>query len=141
MKGMKGTRAGLWILLVSAIAAVLTGLVVGLPPASLDDGYRRTLDMLEDPDALLWVDARSPTQFAEGSLPGAVPLYPGAWDDGFGQLLEHWDGTQAIIVFCDGASCEASQQVAARLREDLAFEEVYWLEDGWNALSEAGKLP
>ncbi len=44
-----------------------------------------------------------------------------------------WVPEGNIVVFCDGAACEASAEVAARLREALPGTEVFVLKGGWDA--------
>lgn len=84
------------------------------------------------PDAL-WLDARPPKQFAAGHVPGAISLHQDDWEAGFSALVEVWDGARPIVVYCGGADCRASTEVAARLRRDLASERVYVLRGGWEA--------
>jgi rhodanese-related sulfurtransferase len=132
---VSGLRPWMWILGLSLVIGLGRGWMVGWPPSAADDPYRMEVSMVVD-GAVLWVDARSPELVANEPYPAAVPLYSGAWDQGFGELLTAWDGVSPIVVFCDGAACAASKEVAARLRTDLGFEQVYWLADGWDALKE-----
>lgn len=86
----------------------------------------------------LWLDARSEDAYLAGHLPGAVLLNETRWDELFGAfLLEHYEPGVAYVVYCDGEGCEASQQVAERLKEALETMEtgvaVHFLEGGMTA--------
>ena len=87
----------------------------------------------------LWLDARAAEAYAEGHVPAALPLTEDAWDEQFVGVVEAWDGRCAIIVYCDGAGCHASEAVARRLRRELGFENVFVLRGGWEAWQAAGK--
>ena len=81
----------------------------------------------------LWLDARAPETRAAGGVPGALGLTEDDWENGFAALVERWDGSRPIVVYCDGATCRASEAVAARLRRELAFDQVLVLRGGWAA--------
>ena len=84
------------------------------------------------PDAL-WVDARPAESFVAGSVPGAVSLHQADWETGFAALVDKWDGSRPMVVFCASADCRASAEVAERLRRDLGDARVYVLRGGWEA--------
>lgn len=84
------------------------------------------------PDAL-WIDARSVEDFASGTIPEALHLTEDDWDAGFAAVMEKWDGERALIVFCAGAECHASDAVARRLRRELGSEDIHVLSGGWPA--------
>lgn len=79
----------------------------------------------------LWVDARSPEEFANGHVPGAILLPPREWDTHVEALLMEWQPGRPIVVYCGGGGCEASQAVARRLREELGLSDVWVLDGGW----------
>jgi rhodanese-related sulfurtransferase len=81
----------------------------------------------------LWIDARPPEEHAAGHIPDALPLHEGAWDEGFARVVERWDGETAIVVYCGGEGCRASESVALRLRSELGFAQVFVLAGGWDA--------
>ena len=120
----------------SAIAAIVHALLVGPPPSGpVDDGWA-----VDAADALLqeesiWVDSRSHEAYLENHYPGAFHLEFDAWDEGLAALLMEWDPDRKILVYCDGESCESSRMVAARLREELGVETVFWIRGGWPELS------
>lgn len=87
----------------------------------------------------LWVDARAADAFATGHARGAVRLNEDAWETGFGALVEAWDGTSPIVVYCAASGCDVSVVVARRLRSELGFAEVHALRGGWEALRAEGE--
>lgn len=90
-------------------------------------------------DAALWVDARAEEAYREARVPGAILVNEDDWEAGFERLLMEWDLVSPIVVYCSSQACLRSHQVAERLRQDLAFTQVYALEDGWDAWRGAGE--
>lgn len=84
------------------------------------------------PDAL-WIDARSAADFAAEHVPDALSLNEDDWERGFAAVVEQWDGRRAIVVYCGGETCHASEAVARRLRRELGVDGIYVLRDGWTA--------
>ncbi len=89
----------------------------------------------------LWLDAREAEAYAAGHVPGALSLNETEWVTGFGALIEAWDGRRALVVYCGGEACHASEAVARRLKQDLGFENIVVLRGGWTAwrVAEDGK--
>lgn len=92
---------------------------------------------------VLWIDARPPASFTEGHVPSAVNLTPTAWESQLEPFLHAWKPEMRVVVYCDGNGCEASHEVAARLKAELGFGNVHVLTGGWEAWrkqhSEAGR--
>lgn len=86
----------------------------------------------EFPDAL-WLDAREPGAYAAGHVPDALPMGETEWDNNFAGLMDAWDGERPLVVYCGGESCHASEAVARRLKQDLAFDRIVVLRGGWDA--------
>ncbi len=80
---------------------------------------------------VVWVDARTRESFEAGHMPGAILLNREEWND---LLLESFETLAAsdrpIVVYCDGATCGKSREVAEELR-DLGMVDVYYLKGGW----------
>ncbi len=93
---------------------------------------RQAMDWEAAGEAVLWVDARRRDVFEAEALPGAVWLSEDDWSAGYLDFLSRWEDGVRVVVYCDGAGCEASDAVAERLRGD-GFEAVYVLEGGWDA--------
>lgn len=86
----------------------------------------------------LWVDAREPTAFNRGHVPGAVNLEPADLDANVGELIAQWTPGRAIVVYCS-AECDAAAEVAGRLRNEFAMEQVWVLSGGWSAWKSASQ--
>jgi rhodanese-related sulfurtransferase len=84
-------------------------------------------------DKVLFVDARSRQRYEAGHIPGAILLNEEQWDTLFPAFSDAWDPDKTIVVYCDGGGCEASQEVAARLRKALGVETIFVLKGGWPA--------
>ena len=126
-----------------SIIACLTGigmafsLISGLAPrpwqpAELQAGQieladARVLDVL-------WIDARSEAAYRQAHIPGAIHLNEDNWPQAIFSLVEAWlDRPRPLVVYCGSAECNASQQLAERLRAALPEAEVYSLKGGWDA--------
>lgn len=85
-------------------------------------------------ETVLWVDARSRAKFERDHIPDAVLLNEDEWVRLVGPFLDAWDPEKAIVVYCDGGACEASHQVARRIKTELGVENTIWvLKGGWDA--------
>jgi rhodanese-related sulfurtransferase len=132
------------LLLAAALAGVLTAFFHPRAPVYRATGERSPLALSLDEvaerglDEILWVDARTADAFASGHPPGAVHLGEDDWEGGFETLMFTWMPGQTLIVYCDEATCHASEAVAQRLRRELGIEEVFFLEGGWAVLRETG---
>lgn len=83
--------------------------------------------------AVVWVDARPAAAFATAHIPGAVNLTERTWEQQLGDVVGRWNPAARIVVYCDGAGCQASTAVAQRLQRELALDQVYVLTGGWPA--------
>ena len=84
-------------------------------------------------DRVQWVDARPRAKYERTHIPGALLLNEDEWDKLVGPFLDAWDADKTLVVYCDGGSCEASQAVAERIRNELKLGGVYVLKGGWAA--------
>jgi rhodanese-related sulfurtransferase len=80
----------------------------------------------------LWIDARSPDEFARDHVAGALSLPPAEWDAHIEKVLGEWQPGRSLVVYCGGGGCKASQAVAERLRTELGLTEVHVLTGGWS---------
>ena len=90
---------------------------------------------IERGDDVVLVDARSPMAFAQSHLPGAVNL-PLIWVDEQARRRIP-DGDAEIVVYCEGADCHSSDEVAARLLQ-LGYVNVSHYEEGHRGWCDAG---
>lgn len=84
-------------------------------------------------DKVIWLDARSGTDFSKAHIPGALPLNEDDWDGLLPQFLNVWKKDKIIVVYCSSLQCQASNEVAKRLREEAKLPQVYVLKGGWEA--------
>ena len=71
------------------------------------------------------LDVRTPEEFAEGHIPGAVLM--NIKDQDFEQRVNDLDKSRPVLVYC--AAGARSEKAAAILKRS-GFEEVYHLQDG-----------
>ena len=84
-------------------------------------------------DKAIWVDARPDDEFASDHVPGAISLNEDRWNELLPQFLAVWGPGKRIIVYCSSLSCNASREVARRLRNEAQLSDVFVLEGGWEA--------
>jgi rhodanese-related sulfurtransferase len=79
----------------------------------------------------IWVDARPDEEFARDHVPGALSLNEDRWNELLPQFLAAWSPEKKIIVYCSSQSCNASREVAHRLRNEAQLPNVFVLKGGW----------
>ena len=81
----------------------------------------------------IWIDARPDEEFARDHVPGAVSLNEDRWNELLPQFLGVWSPEKKIVVYCSSQSCNASREVAHRLRNQAQppMQNVFVLEGGW----------
>ena len=82
---------------------------------------------------VIWVDARPDEEFARDHVPGAVSLNEDRWNELLPKFLAVWSPGKKIVVYCSSLSCNASREIAARLRKEAQIPDVFVLEGGWEA--------
>jgi rhodanese-related sulfurtransferase len=81
----------------------------------------------------IWVDARPDDDFAKDHVPDAISLNEDRWNELLPQFLAAWAPGKKVIVYCSSLSCNASREVARRLRKEAQLSDVFVLEGGWEA--------
>ena len=81
----------------------------------------------------IWVDARPDDEFARDHVPNALSLNEDRWNELLPQFLAVWAPGKKIVVYCSSLSCNASREVARRLRKEAQLSDVFVLEGGWEA--------
>lgn len=84
-------------------------------------------------DRALWVDARPEEEFEREHVPGAVLLNEDRFNELLPRMLENWSPDRTVVVYCSSQSCNASRDVARRLRKEAQLQNVLVLEGGWEA--------
>ena len=82
---------------------------------------------------VIWVDARPDEEFARDHVPDAISLNEDRWNDLLSQFLVVWSPGKKVVVYCSSLSCNASREVARRLRKEAQLSDVFVLEGGWEA--------
>ena len=134
---MKAIRQALILLLISAMLGGVTRLI--MQPVPRMEGVQRdentlTLEAAEQLTApVRWIDARGKSAYDENHIPNALLLNEDAWEQLLPNLLAVYSPDSVLIVYCDSSHCDASRQVAKRLRDEVGLKNVYTLEGGWQA--------
>ncbi|MCC7205586.1 MAG: rhodanese-like domain-containing protein [Phycisphaeraceae bacterium] len=105
-------------------------LALSTRPSEVDLAQALAWDRLQ---ALIWIDARSEAAYAQQHIPGAILLNEDQWDELFPAFFARWQPGLEVVVYCDSSLCDASYQVAERLRKDLHSDRVHVLHGGWQA--------
>ncbi|MDQ2919438.1 MAG: rhodanese-like domain-containing protein [Verrucomicrobiota bacterium] len=82
---------------------------------------------------VLWLDARAASDFASAHVPQAMNLNAEQWDAQLPAALGQWQPGMKVIVYCSSKECNASREVARRLREEAQLQNVFVLKGGWEA--------
>jgi rhodanese-related sulfurtransferase len=88
-------------------------------------------------DAATWVDARPDNEFEREHVPGALLLNEDRWNELLPQFLATWSPEKKVVVYCSTQGCNASREVARRLRNEAQLKDeegkncVFVLEGGW----------
>jgi rhodanese-related sulfurtransferase len=83
-------------------------------------------------DRVLWLDARPDSDYARRHIPGALQLNEDHWDEQLRMVLTAWSPERKLVVYCSRQTCNASHEVAERLRDKkIGLGNVYVLEGGW----------
>jgi rhodanese-related sulfurtransferase len=84
-------------------------------------------------ESAIWVDARPDEEFARDHVPGAFSLNEDRWNALLPRFLAAWSPEKKVVVYCSSLSCNASREVARRLRDEAQLKNVFVLEGGWEA--------
>jgi rhodanese-related sulfurtransferase len=79
----------------------------------------------------IWVDARPDVEFERDHIPGAVLLNEDRWNELLPKFLATWSPEKRVVVYCSSQSCNASREVARRLRDEAQLKNVFVLQGGW----------
>ena len=82
-------------------------------------------------ESAIWIDARPDAEFERDHVPGAILLNEDRWNELLPQFLQNWSPEKRIVVYCSSQSCNASREVAKRLRDQAQLKSVFVLQGGW----------
>lgn len=111
-------------------------------PAALPPG-EVCLESVRDDASVLWIDARTASEWRHDGLPGSIHLTTAGGED-FDALVAanagKLAGAERVVVYCGDLGCGISKEVANRLREYGLVREASALYGGWAALKAAGMI-
>ena len=128
-------RQSLVILLLALFPALVSGAwqLRWTAQEPLADGEVRIATAISWGDTVQWIDARARANYEQAHIPGALLLNEDEWNKLVPKFLDDWDPDKAIVVYCDGGTCEASHRVADRMREELKIGNIHVLKGGFPA--------
>jgi rhodanese-related sulfurtransferase len=126
-------RQALVVAVIALAPALVSGFVQLKKEEPLQAGEIRPATARQWGEKVLFVDARVQARYDAGHIPGALLLNEELWEDLFPKFADAWDPDKVVVVYCDGAACEASHRVAERLRQALGVETIFVLKGGWPA--------
>jgi rhodanese-related sulfurtransferase len=85
----------------------------------------------------IFLDARSPLDFAAGHIARAINLPVEQFPDYYPKVAPMLAMDSSIVVYCDGKECELSHRLADQLRQ-MGYSNVHILSNGWTEWSKAG---
>jgi rhodanese-related sulfurtransferase len=133
------------LLFVSALAAILTwrfhpkapALHLYLEPPGEGGVTIIQAREMDRAGGVLWIDARSRSEFEKAHVPGAHLLNEEEWETLAFQIVDVLtSNTKPIVIYCDAQRCEQSHRIAEKLR-DLGNNEIHVLRGGWQAWKNA----
>jgi len=128
-----------FLVLLALVPAVVWGLLTPKPviwdPEVLKEGEVRLAEVLQSGEEILWIDARSESDYNKEHIPGAILLNEDRWDELFMQFMMsgRWRPGVKIVVYCGSSGCQASHAVAERLTKKSGIPNVWVLKGGWEA--------
>ena len=105
---------------------------IGIRTATLEDAQR-----ILDEGMHFIFDARSPTDFEAGHLPGAMLFYSEEMDTYFPEYAMMLTPEQGVMVYCSGKACDESLLVSKMLFEQ-GFTNVHLFAGGMEEWTAAG---
>jgi rhodanese-related sulfurtransferase len=99
---------------------------------SLDEARNLCLDK-----KAIFLDARSPEDYAQGHIRCAQNIPWQSFDEYIGRVFETIPDNAWIVTYCDGEHCSLSEDLAKELVA-MGYEKVNVLLNGWTRWMEAG---
>ncbi len=86
----------------------------------------------QQPEAVV-VDVRTPAEFAEGHLPGALNI--DVKNEAFADKIQELDSTKIYLLYCRSGS---RTQLAAQIMKQAGFKSIFGMKGGFSDWEEAG---
>ena len=88
---------------------------------------------------VIWLDARPESKYKKEHIPGALLLNEDDWDGLLAKVLESYNPSKKVVVYCGSETCQPSHDVAKRLTEQVGWKDVYVLKGGWESWQQRPK--
>ena len=127
-------RQLMWLILVALVFAALSWALQktrSAEPLASGEIDLKALSSVRAPD-ILWVDARSKAKFESRHIPGALLLNQAEWESLVSDFYDQWQPGRLVVVYGEVDS-DNGHEVASRLREESAIENVWVLKGGYEA--------
>jgi rhodanese-related sulfurtransferase len=100
-------------------------------------GQEQAMDLFQAGDAV-FIDSRSPAQYAHGHIPGArnIPAGDARKEDLLASL--NAGKTTPVVVYCSGGACLDSLHLAQWLSDHQAFDRIFVFQGGWESWMSLG---
>ena len=86
---------------------------------------------LLDKEDVMFIDARSPENFAEGHIPNAINIFPYDEDQNhYFEQINNLPMDKLFIVYCDGGNCDLSHMLLETMF-DFGFDQAFLYQGGW----------
>jgi rhodanese-related sulfurtransferase len=123
-----------WLVLIALLLSTLSWTLRKRPsaePLAPGEIDLQTLSSMGAAD-ILWVDARSKAKFESRHIPGALLLNQAEWESLASDFYDQWQPGRQVVVYGEVDS-DNGQEVASRLRDESAIENVWVLKGGYEA--------
>jgi rhodanese-related sulfurtransferase len=92
--------------------------------------YEQIIKLLEKPD-VIFVDARTPEQYAKGHIGNAVNIFTDMENqEELLMKINELPPNKIYILYCDGGSCDLSPKLA-EIMFDFGYEQCFLYKGGW----------
>jgi rhodanese-related sulfurtransferase len=92
--------------------------------------YQQIVKLVNKQD-VLFIDARSPEQYAEGHIGNAINIFPqNENQEEFLTLVNSLPENKIFIIYCDGGACDLSHELAKVMLE-FGFTQAFLYKGGW----------
>lgn len=84
-------------------------------------------EAMDKHEPIVVVDARIPSEYKDGHLPGAINIFDGTFEQG--KALLPGDKNLPLVFYCNGPKCAKSYESAKKALVS-GYNHVYWLRGG-----------
>jgi len=99
--------------------------------------YEQMKKIIAHKDFLI-IDARRPEQYQKSHIPNSINIFPLEEEGILIEKILSLPRDKTIIIYCDGGSCELSDEIATLL-DNFGFKKFYIYEGGWEEWSKKQK--